>query len=48
MLTMEAWKLKMEPWKVCRAIIADSLKFYEEAGSGSAFMWKAGSGSPLK
>jgi hypothetical protein len=27
---MEAWRLKMEPWRVCRQVVADSHHFVEE------------------
>jgi hypothetical protein len=27
---MEAWGLKMEPWRTCRPVIADSHHFDEE------------------
>ncbi len=27
---MEAWPLKMEPWSVCRQVVADSHHFDEE------------------
>jgi hypothetical protein len=30
MLTIEAWSLKMEPWRVCRPMVSDSHKFEEE------------------
>jgi hypothetical protein len=30
MLTMEARRLKMEPWRVCRPVAADSYYFDEE------------------
>jgi hypothetical protein len=30
LLTIEAWKLKMEPWRVCRPVIANSHHFDEE------------------
>ncbi len=58
-LTMKAFRLKMEPWRICRPVVAD-LTHYDEkqntsgsalkwkAGSGSAMKWKAGSGSALK
>ncbi len=29
-ITMEAWRLKMEPWRVCRPIFADSQHFDDE------------------
>jgi hypothetical protein len=29
-LTVEAWRLKMEPWRVCRPVVADSHHFDEE------------------
>jgi hypothetical protein len=33
---MEAWRLKIETWRVFRPTVADSHHFEEEAGSGSA------------
>ncbi len=30
MLTMEAWRLKIEPWRVCKQVVADSHHFDEE------------------
>jgi hypothetical protein len=27
---MEAWRIKMEPWRVCRTVVADSHHFDEE------------------
>jgi hypothetical protein len=27
---MEAWRLKMKPWRVCRPMVADSHHFDEE------------------
>jgi hypothetical protein len=29
-LTLEAWRLKKEPWRVCRPVVADSYHFVEE------------------
>jgi hypothetical protein len=29
-LTMEAWRLKMEPWRVYRPVVADSHNFDEQ------------------
>jgi hypothetical protein len=30
MLTLEAWMLKMEPWKFCRPVVSDLNHFDEE------------------
>jgi hypothetical protein len=30
MLTMEAWSLKMKPWRACRPVVADSHHIHEE------------------
>jgi hypothetical protein len=30
MLKMEAWRLKMEPWRVCGLVVADSHHFEKE------------------
>jgi hypothetical protein len=27
---MEAWRFKMEPWRVCRPVVAESHHFEEE------------------
>jgi hypothetical protein len=32
MFTMEAWRLKKEPWRVSRPVVAASLHFYEDPG----------------
>jgi hypothetical protein len=47
---MEAWRLKMEPWRMYRTVDADSHHFEEEldADPGSAFKWNAGSGSAFQ
>ncbi len=53
-LTMEARRIKMEPWRACRPVVAgwwgagfgSALKC--KAGSGSALKWKAGFGSATK
>jgi hypothetical protein len=29
-LIMDAWRLKMEPWKVYGPVVADSYHFYEK------------------
>jgi hypothetical protein len=30
MLTVEAWRLKMERWRVCRIVVTDLHHFYED------------------
>ncbi len=54
-LTMDGWRLKMKPWRVCRLVVADLLHFWWGEGSGSGFWsalrwWKVGyaSGSAWK
>jgi hypothetical protein len=47
-LTMEAWRLKIEPWRVSGPVIADSHHLKWTAWSGSSLKWKAGSGSAIK
>jgi hypothetical protein len=29
-LTIEAWRLKMKPWRVCKPMVADLHNFYKE------------------
>jgi hypothetical protein len=37
---MEAWRLKMEPWRVYRPVVTDSHQFDEAGfGFGSALTW---------
>ncbi len=51
-LTVDAGRLKIEPWWDCRPVVAASHQFNWEQDpnpeSGSTFKWKVGSGSALK
>ncbi len=48
-LTMEAWKLKIEPWRVCRPLVADSYHFDEELDPDPDPHWsETGSGSWIR